>query len=223
MNNPPSSFRLPLAALAVAVLAAPLAMPLQAQDLDAACAAIEGSKLGDWTEQTVDSPNGPMDMRFSLVRSRGGTWYEVRAQTSAGASILQMKVPGFPFTPAQIEEVVTKTGSSPAVRLPDAMVRQYTQTAQTGPLGDIRKQCLSAEVLGSENVSVPAGTFRTTHLRFPAGSDVWVSDAVPFGIVRGEIPGQGSMELKAHGTGAESSITGTPMDLGGGASTDSGP
>lgn len=215
-------------AIALATLAAAVswATPAPAQDLDAACEAIAGSSIGAWTEHAISSPNGPLDIRFSLIRIRGATWYEVKSQTPAGASILQLRVPGFPFTPSQIEEAVTKTGTSPAVRVPDGVVRQFVSSAQSGPLTDLRKQCRTAEIVGREEVSVPAGTFQTTHLRFPdTGGEVWVSAAVPFGIVRGDMPGQGTTELKAHGTDATSSITETPLSLSGngGASSDSGP
>ncbi|MFW6089959.1 MAG: hypothetical protein ACODAB_09410 [Gemmatimonadota bacterium] len=201
-----------------------LAPPAAGQDLDAACEAIAGSSIGAWTEHAIESPNGAFDVTFALVESRGATWYEVRSQTSAGRSILQLRVPGFPFTPDEIEEVVTKTGASPAVRLPDSMVRQYASAEQGGPLGDIRAHCREAQVVGMEEVTVPAGTFVATHLRFPAsGGDVWVSDAVPFGIVKGRLPGQGDVELRAHGTDATASITETPISMGeGGASTDAG-
>lgn len=202
-----------------------IASDVGAQDLDAACAAIAGSSVGAWTEHAIDSPNGAFDVTFALVESRGATWYEIRSQTSMGRSILQLKVPGFPFKPGEIEEVVTKTGASPAVRLPDTMVRQYASAEQSGPLGDIRAHCRTARVVGMEEISVPAGTFVTTHLRFPTtGGDVWVSNAVPFGIVRGRLPNQGTLELRAHGTDATASITEAPISIGGtgGASTDSG-
>ena len=196
------------------------------QDLDSACEAIAGSSIGAWTEHAVESPNGTFDVTFALVQSRGGTWYEIRSQTSVGRSILQLKVPGFPFTPGEIEEVVTKTGASPAVRLPDSMVRQYASAEQGGPLGDIQAHCRTAQVVGMEEITVPAGTFATTHLRFPAsGGDVWVSAAVPFGIVRGQLPNQANLQLRAHGTDATASISETPISLdgSGGASTGSGP
>lgn len=221
-----SSIRLsPIAALAVLVAAAnPVAA--QAQELEAACEAVAASAAGAWTEHTVESPNGRFDMRFALVRDRGATWYEITSQTSVGPSILQLRVPGFPFTPAEIEEVVLKSGNTPAIRLPDSMVREYASSEQAGPLADIRAACRNAEVVGRETVSVAAGTFETTRLRFPAtGGEVWVSDEVPFGIVRGDVPGQGTTELSAHGDGAVSSIRETPMALpgAGGASTGSGP
>lgn len=223
--------RFPVTRSAISVICSATALlavaPVAAgQDLDAACEAIAGSSVGAWTEHAIDSPNGAFDVTFALVESRGATWYEIRSQTSAGRSILQLKVPGFPFTPGEIKEVVTKTGASPAVKLPDRMVRRYASAEQSGPLGDIRAHCRTARVVGMEEVTVPAGTFVTTHLQFPAtGGDVWVSNAVPFGIVRGQLPSQGNLELRAHGTDATASITETPisMDGTGGASTDSGP
>lgn len=201
------------------------ASSLGAQSLEDACSAIAGSSPGAWTEHVVDSPNGTFDIRFALVENRGSTWYELRSRTAAGTSILQLRVPGFPFRPGEIEEAVTKTGASPAIRLPDALVEQYKTTANTGPMADIEAQCRTAEVVGREDVTVPAGTFTTTHLRFPAsGGDVWVSDAVPFGIVRGDVPGQGTTELAAHGRDAVSSITETPMSFdGGGAGSGTSP
>ena len=213
--------RIRLAPILAIILLLPRVAP--AQDLETACAAIAGSAMGAWTEHVVDSPNGTFDVRFALVSSRGGTWYELRSQTAVGVSILQLRVPGFPFTAAEIEQVVNKTGASPAVILPDAFVNQYK--AGAGPMADIEAQCRTAEVVGREDVSVPAGTFTTTHLRFPAtGGEVWVSAEVPFGVVRGDIPGQGAMELKAHGAGATSSITETPISLqGGGAGAGSSP
>lgn len=216
----------PTLGLVTLLTAGSWATPARAQDLEAACDAIAGSSVGAWTEHTISSPNGPLDMRFALVRSRGATWYEVRSQTPAGASILQLRVPGFPFTPSEIQEAVTKTGTAAAIRVPDSVVKQFVSSAQSGPLSDLRKQCRTAEVVGREEVSVPAGTFQTTHLRFPdTGGEVWVSAAVPFGIVRGDVPGQGTTELKAHGIDATSSITETPLSLSGagGASSDSGP
>lgn len=212
------------------VLCAALALlvtvpPLPGQDLDAACEAIAGSSIGAWTEHRLASPNGELDVRFALVSSRGATWYEVKSQTQAGTSILQLRVPGFPFAPAEIEEVVMKTGATPAMRVPEAMVAEYRASAQAQPLADIRAECRKAEVVGREEVTVAAGTFQTTHLRFPtSGGEVWVSERVPFGIVRGDIPGQGTTELTAHGTGAVSAITEIPISLGamGGARSDSG-
>lgn len=200
------------ALLAGAAVAFPAAST--AQDLDAACRAIGGSSPGAWTQHTIKGPGGDIDMRFALVTGRGATWYEIKAGTPQGESIIQMEVPGFPFTPDQIRRVVMKNGTGPALRLPDSMVDQYKSMARSGPLTDIEAQCRTADVVGEERIDVAAGSFTTTHLRFPAsGGEVWVSAEVPFGIVRGIAQGQGTMELTAHGTGATSAITESPIGL----------
>lgn len=187
---------------------------LVGQNLEAACVALGTGPVGAWARQQVEATSGSLDMKFSLVASRGSTWYEITAVTPQGTSIIQLEVPGFPFRPDQIESAVMKTGATPAVIIPDAILRQYQTTAQASPMADIESQCRLAEVIGSEIITVAAGSFETTHLRFPGnGSNVWVSADVPFGIVRGEIDGQGTLELVSFGSGATGSIMETPLAL----------
>lgn len=224
--------RLPVLLALAALLAHPSALAAQDgdgdtpenPDLAAACAAIEDSPVGAWTRHIVDAGNGDLEVTFSLVSRAGDTWYEVLSTTPQGPSVLQLKVPHYPFTPSEVEEAVVKSGSTPAVRLPDSMIDEYRASAAAGPLGDLRAECRKARVVGREEIDVEAGTFEAIRLGFPStGGEIWVSDAVPFGIVRGSMPGQGSMELAAHGTGAESSITETPVSLGGSGGARSGP
>jgi len=199
--------------------AALILLPTQVvgQDLEAACVALSSGAVGTWAQQKLVATTGSVDMKFSLVASRGATWYEITAVNPQGTSIIQLEVPGFPFRPDQIESAVMKSGATPAVILPDAILQQYQVTAQASPLADIESQCRTAEVVGTESISVAAGSFETTHLRFPSnGSNVWVSPDVPFGIVRGEMEGQGTMELLSFGVGATGSISETPFALPGG-------
>ncbi len=185
-----------------------------AQELEAACDAIGSGGMGAWTEQRVENASGVMNYRFALVTSRGATWYEIKAANPQGTSILQLEVPGFPFRPDQIRSAVMKTGAAPAVTIPDALLRQYQGTAESGPLSDLEALCRTAEVIGSEDVTVAGGSFQTTHLRFPAnGNNMWVAADVPFGIVRGEIEGLGTLELVSFGSGATGSIAETPLTL----------
>lgn len=190
---------------------------LAAQELEAACVALGNGSVGAWAEQRMQGSLGTVDMKFALVSSRGTTWYEITAVNAQGASIIQLEVPGFPFRPDEIASAVTKTGATPAMIIPEAVLRQYQATAMSSPLSDLEAQCRTAEVVGAEDVTVTAGSFQTTHLRFPDnGSDVWVSADVPFGIVRGVISGQGTLELLSYGSDATASITETPLALPGG-------
>ena len=74
-----------------------------------------------------------------------------------------------------------------------------------------------AEVVGTESVTVPAGTFSCTHFRMKDGSgDAWVSDKVgPWGLVKSQGK-DSSMVLAKVITDAKDHITGTPkkFDMG---------
>jgi hypothetical protein len=74
--------------------------------------------------------------------------------------------------------------------------------------GDIRDK---AERVGTESVTVPAGTFSCEHYKMKDGSsDVWVSDKVnPWGLVK--MQGKDSSIILAKViTDAKDHITGTP-------------
>jgi hypothetical protein len=68
-----------------------------------------------------------------------------------------------------------------------------------------------AEVVGTESVTVPAGTFSCTHFRMKDGTgDAWVSDKVgPWGLVKSQGK-DSSMVLAKVITDAKDHITGTP-------------
>jgi hypothetical protein len=68
-----------------------------------------------------------------------------------------------------------------------------------------------AEALGTESVTVPAGTFTCQHYRMKDGSgEAWVSDKVgPWGLVKGVNKGETMVLTKAI-TDAKDHITGTP-------------
>jgi hypothetical protein len=74
-----------------------------------------------------------------------------------------------------------------------------------------------AEVVGTESVTVPAGTFPCTHFRMKDGTgDAWVSDKVgPWGLVKSQSK-DSSMVLAKVITDAKDHITGTPkkFDMG---------
>ncbi len=68
-----------------------------------------------------------------------------------------------------------------------------------------------AEIVGTESVTVPAGTFTCTHFRAKDGSgDAWISDKVgPWGLVKSQGKGD-TLVLPKVITDAKDHITGTP-------------
>ena len=79
------------------------------------------------------------------------------------------------------------------------------QQPQSADLND------KAEVVGTESVTVPAGTYTCQHYRMKDGSgDAWVSDKVgPWGLVKAVEKGQTVVLTKAI-TDGKDHITGTP-------------
>lgn len=207
--------------LAGAMLA--VAAPLAAQDAAKLCMAIGHMQNGQWAEFETDAkgPNGERieGFRFAVVGDEdvGGTshlWYEFSARTEQGPLIVQFLVPGFPFEPTDIRSMVMKAGDDPAVKLPKQMLAMASGQMGTNPMVKMADECQGAELVGEEDITVPAGTFHTTHIRDAGGGgEAWISEDIPFGLVKVRETGGMTMALVGHGTDATSSITETPQEF----------
>lgn len=198
-----SLFRLTLAALVIA------ASPLAAQGR--ACAA-RGAKLpaaGSWVEYRT--AEGTMRLAY-LAKETAGERIELAMTGRRGPMVMQMVVPSYPYEMTDIKEMVMQQEGQPPMRMPEQMLgmmrgrmpnaSQMTETS-----------CARMTEVGSERITVPAGTFQTTHYRdSTGGTDVWVAANVPFGMVK-VISGERTVELMGSGTGAITRITGTPQEM----------
>lgn len=202
-------------AMLVAVPSAALA-----QDMAALCADIEQAEAGDWAEYETSTPQGESTMRMALLAEGAaddpGQWFEISADVNGQNSTVQVLAGEWPYAPEDVQAVVVKMGAQPAMRVPDQMLGQMRGQMAT-PMGQLATVCSDSELMASESVETPAGTFDAYRIRPPATTpeteaDVWLSTEVPFGIVRSEGNG-GSMVLIAHGNDATSSITETPGDM----------
>jgi hypothetical protein len=190
---------------------------LLAQDHLAVCEAVGNLEMGQWAEYHVSGSEGDDEgtLRFALVNAKADkVWYELRIDSNQGSMVLQMLVPGFPFTPDEIDEIVMQPPGQPPMRMPDQMLGMMKQQMADNPMIDFSKNCEGANFIGRESVTVPAGTFDAFKLE-TEGQDgyAWVSADVPFGLVKAEQPGQGEMELTSNGDDAESSITGEIQEM----------
>ena len=219
-------------------LLAAVAVPARAQDV---CTRFRPTPaIGSWAEYQTSRNGQAFKTRLAVVgqEKRGGKdaiWFESTMETPRGRMISEMLVPGYPFEPGSAIEVVVKRGDQPAMKMPAGMMGmmrggqgQPTPSAPgQGGMGrgpgrgmgrgaaasNWLQQCRSLTVVGQESVTVPAGTFKTTHLRSANDStDVWVSREVPFGMVKSQAAGM-TAELSGMGTGAKKSITETPKEM----------
>ncbi|MDB4950533.1 MAG: hypothetical protein JWM27_3182 [Gemmatimonadetes bacterium] len=115
---------------------------------------------------------------------------------------------------ADRSHIIRMRGQMPGQPQPTEMPVQENTFGYMPPTM-LTPQSLAGATLGTESVTVPAGTFRARHVRFgdmTGGSlDWWLDDSVPGGMVKytvgGGQAGQTSvLELMQKGTGARSTL-----------------
>lgn len=180
--------------------------------------------VGGWSSYEVaqrEQPKG--EMRFALVgrEERAGTAmhrFEMTVRDEAGKEqmTMQLLVPGWPYDPGAIEEMVMQPAGQGPMRVGGQMLGMMkTQLGRDDAMA-AAKACDAMEYLGRQTVTVPGGTFDAAHYRDAAsGTEVWATDEVPFGFVKSLDPKGNRMLLTGHGDGAKSAITGTPKPMGG--------
>lgn len=224
-----------------AALVAAVAVPARAQDVCTQYR--PNPAMGSWAEYQTTRDGQSMKTRVAVVgqEKRDGKdaiWFESTMETPRGRMISEMLVPSYPFEPGSVIETVIKRGDQPAMKMPAGMMGmmrggqgqgqpQPSAPGQAAPgrggmgrgmgrgnaASNWMQQCRSLTVVGQESVTVPAGTFKTTHLRNASDStDVWVSREVPFGMVKSRSAAV-TAELSGMGKDAKKSITETPKDM----------
>ena len=192
-----------------------LALPggLSAQDLADLCDNFPAPANGQWAEYRAVGNGQEGNIRFAILPAAGsdGKVLELQVSDFGGQSmIMQVDVPDYPFTSSEITRVVVKAPGQPAMVLPT----QLAQLDQMDLPMPTDEECRQAELLGMEEVEVAGATYDTYHIR-PANqtrAEVWMTTEVPFGIVKA-VAEDGEMTLLAHGNGAVSSITETPIRM----------
>jgi len=202
------------AAGAVLCLAAPAA---QAQN---PCAQyVKFPAAGRWAEyRAVFNKKDPSAFRYAVVgvERREGTEYTWFEWKMSGASpdqsfVYQMLLPQSPLQMGQIQEVVMKQGSRPAMKISGMMMSMIRGQMEKSSL--FKDLCKDVTLVGSESVTVPAGTFKALHYRSEKNrTDSWVSPDLPFAMVK-SVGENHEIRLTGQGDGAESSITETPQEM----------
>jgi hypothetical protein len=139
------------------------------------------------------------------MNGKDGVWMEWTTQTGAGSGQMVMKVL-VAFDGSGTSRVIMQMPGRPPMEMPAQMTgRMGTQAQPT----DIRA---TAEDVGSESITVPAGTFTCEHYRMKDGSgDTWVSSKVnPLGVVKHQ-GRDSSMVLTKVITDAKDKIVGVPQ------------
>ncbi len=178
---------------------------------------------GSWAEyKAVYQQKDPYTMRYAVIGAepRAGKeyqWVEMRMTGDKPDQnvITQMLMPNSMAEMDQVQEVVFKAGDRPAMKM-SGSTHKMMKRMMKGQLEQqsfYRRACEGVTLVGQEKVTVPAGTFQTSHFRSTEhGVDSWVSPQASFPLVKAT--GKDfEMELAGQGDGAKSSITEKPEEM----------
>lgn len=180
----------------------------------------KGPKLpaaGNWV--TYHSDSGDIKMLYIGHETSGERLEMTVNRTGRNGQpmngVVQMVVPGFPYEMTQVTEMVMQMGDRPPMKMSgDMLAMMRSRMPNNNQLS--AEACGRLVTVGRESITVPAGTFSTTHYRdAQSGTDVWIDKDVPFGMVK-VINGGRTMVLADKGTGGHTAITGTPQEMGAG-------
>lgn len=198
-----------------------LPLSLHAQSLADVCTAVRHIELGYWAEYRMTGDDGESStIRNQMVATehQGDTtfwWHETIARSDEGDMVIKSLVPGYPFDPSEVRDLIMQMGAEDPVRMPEAMLHAMQQNdATAGPLGTSLEACTASPVVGWETVETPAGSIRAIHIRASDDEevDLWLAPAVPFGLVQVRAHGF-TLLLLGHGTDAQPAITRPVQDM----------
>jgi len=183
--------------------------PLSAQGPSCASRGAKLPAAGSWAEYKTSE--GTMRMAY-LAKETAGERLELSVSGQRGAMVMQMVVPGYPYEMTQIKEMVMQRGTDAPMRMPESMLSMMRSRMPNASQVS-EASCGRMTEVGKERITVPAGTYQTTHYRDSTGAtDVWVTPSIPFGAVK-VVSRDHTVELVGSGTGATTKITGTPQDM----------
>jgi hypothetical protein len=199
----------------VMFIALALAMPLASQMFGPRTPTLSGiwhPVVGTGAAYEITKDGKKSEIELSIVGKedvdgKTGFWQEV-VMTDARTSQPVYAKTLVSVTDAGVTtmKMVMQMPGQPPMEMDGGMPGGRTNTALANNLAD------KAEIVGTESVTVPAGTFSCTHYRMKDGTgEAWVSDKVsPWGLVKSQDKDT-SMVLAKVITDAKDHITGTPQ------------
>lgn len=195
---------------------------LAAQTTEELCGELQERRpvVGMWASYALTggkADGGRMRMAIVGTEEEGDStyyWYELAMETKKSeAMIMQLLVPGLAYHMGRVRAMVMKSGNEPAMRMPQQMVGMMASRMMPDFAAQMARECRETEIVGWETMEVPAGSFRSLHLRNKDGSEGWVTLDHQFGLVKAVTKDGTTMQLTGRGSDATSSITETPRNM----------
>ena len=146
--------------------------------------------VGSGAQYQMTAKNGTMSFAYVIVgqedvEGSAGYWMEIRSENPGmpGEMVMKQLIVAGGDKP-QIKRMIMQMPGRPPMEMPMGMMSGMGQRGQGAGAGDTSP----GEKVGSETITVPAGTFECEHYRKqePRGTvDVWISSKVPpYGMVK---------------------------------------
>jgi hypothetical protein len=168
--------------------------------------------VGAGAAYTIDGANLKTEMEIDVVGKEDvngttGYWIEMGMNPNGRGQMYVKNLMVVGGKNTSLSRMIMQMPGQPPMEMPTQMINQTTQGAAQS--ADIRD---SAEHVGTEDVTTPAGTFSCEHYRSAKdGWDVWLSTKItPWGLVKSSGNGQ-TITLSKVVSNATDHITGTPQ------------
>jgi len=189
----------------------------QTPDQQKTCADLESRAFTIGTWMTHNWTGGQMNGSKTRVAVVGKElqdgvayyWFEVSLDDAArGAKMtVQILTSGPGNTAGGVRKALMKMGNMPPMTVPAETVRMFDGIN----VAQIARECRTMALVGWEDVTAPAGTFRAMHLRDARTSaEVWITAGAQSQIVKLMWKDGSTAVLTAQGSDAQSSISGMP-------------
>ena len=190
--------------VAVTILAATGGVASAQQSNPMSYEAMAHAKKGTWAEYTMSMAGQAQKLTVRYVvaeKTERELTMDTESQTPMGPVHSSMTFAPSPPEGYKLVKARMQMGTQPAQDIPAAKLTE----------GAVKKSDVPGKLVGTEKITVPAGTFETKHYKHDlpkeAGGmtlDVWMSDkALPTGVVKMSGAGGIEMVLSATGTGGK--------------------
>jgi hypothetical protein len=179
--------------------------------------------VGSGAQYQMTAKNGTMGFAFAIVGQEDvegstGYWMEIRTENPGMPGEMVMKqLMVLSGDKPQIKRMIMQMAGRPPMEMPMGMLGMGQRGQGAGAAGGAGAGDTSpGQRVGSETITVPAGTFECEHYRKqePRGTaDVWISTKVsPYGMVKMTSPDM-TMVLEKVLSNETSHIKGEPQKL----------
>lgn len=168
--------------------------------------------VGSGAVYQIEGRGRKMDMEIAVVgtetvNGKPGHWLETTISGEMG-QMVSKNLMVLNNDSLEVSRMIMQMGDDEPMEMPANMRAMMGGGERKPDASDIRKE---GELVGTESVNVPAGTFTCQHYKADDGAtDLWIAENVaPYGLVK-MTSKDGTMVLKKVVTNAKTKIRGTP-------------